>query len=101
MLTQVLVRFPSGAPKHLPAHADAGSERMGAVLAGDKAFVPARDVKGARSTLSWLCWTAVHAAVTQAEAAGVWAPAGVTAISNPVTSANAAPSRQAGALSLH
>ena len=62
----------------------------------DKAFVPARVVKGDRSETSWLCWALVHAAVTQA---AVWAPAGATGISDPAASATAAPSRQARALS--
>ena len=66
-----------------------------------RALVPTRVVKGDRSEVSWLCWAAVHAAVTQVAAAGVWAAAGVTGISDAVASANAAPSRQARALSFH
>jgi hypothetical protein len=49
----------------------------------EKAFVPARVAKGDRSDVSWPCWALAHEAVVQAEAAGVWAPAGATAISDP------------------
>ena len=61
----------------------------------DKAFVPARVVKGDRSELSWLCWALVHAAVAQA---AVWAPAGATEISDPVASARRERCRSVDAL---